>query len=81
MSAYFFRHNWQRGMAGATLAQEGTLAYRMATTATFAAIVATQVGAVFGCRTDRASVFNIGLFSNRLVLGGIVVRANVPLGF
>jgi magnesium-transporting ATPase (P-type) len=41
---------------------------------TFATIVAGQVGAVFGCRTDRASVFKIGLFSNRLVLGGIAVE-------
>ena len=73
MSAYFFL-NWQQGWPGAPLAQEGTLAYRMATTMTFAAIVATQVGAVFSCRTDRASVFKIGLFSNRLVLGGIVVE-------
>lgn len=73
MSAYFFL-NWQQGWPGVPLAQEGTLAYRMATTMTFAAIVATQVGAVFGCRTDRASVFKVGLFSNRLVLGGIVVE-------
>lgn len=73
MSAYFFL-NWQQGWPGAPLAQEGTLAYRMATTMTFATIVATQVGAVFGCRTDRASVFKIGLFSNRLILVGIVVQ-------
>jgi potassium/sodium efflux P-type ATPase len=73
MSAYFFL-NWQQGWPGTPLAQEGTLAYRMATTMTFANIVATQVGAVFGCRTDRASVFTIGLFSNRLVLAGIVVE-------
>ena len=69
MSAYFFL-NWQQGWPGVPLAQEGTLAYRMATTMTFATIVAAQVGAVFGCRTDRTSVFKIGLFSNRLVLGG-----------
>ena len=73
MSAYFFL-NWQQGWPGSPLAQEGTLAYRMATTMTFATIVATQVGAVLGCRTDRASVFRIGLFSNRLILGGIVVE-------
>jgi potassium/sodium efflux P-type ATPase len=73
MSAYFFL-NWQQGWPGVPLAQEGTPAYRMATTMTFATIVAAQVGAVFGCRTDRSSVFKIGLFSNRLVLGGIVVE-------
>jgi magnesium-transporting ATPase (P-type) len=73
MSAYFFL-NWQHGWPGVVLAQEGTLAYRMATTMTFATIVATQVGAVLGCRTDRVSVFKIGLFSNRLILGGIAVE-------
>ncbi len=73
MSAYFFL-NWQQGWPGEALAQEGTMAYRMATTMTFATIVATQVGMVFNCRTDRASVFTIGLFSNRLVLGGIAVE-------
>jgi magnesium-transporting ATPase (P-type) len=73
MSAYFFL-NWQQGWPGTALAQEGTLAYRMATTMTFATIVATQVGMVFNCRTDRVSVFRIGLFSNRLVLGGIAVE-------
>lgn len=76
MSAYFFL-NWQQGWPGVTLAQEGTMAYRMATTMAFATIVAAQVGAVFGCRTDRTSVFKIGLFSNRLVLAGIVVELSI----
>ncbi len=70
MSAYFFL-NGRQGWPGISLAQEGTLGYRMATTMTFASIVAAQVGAVFSCRTDRASVFSVGLFSNRLILGGI----------
>jgi P-type Ca2+ transporter type 2C len=76
MSAYFFL-NGRQGWPGVALAQEGTLDYRMATTITFAAIVATQVGAVFGCRTDRASVFKIGLFSNRLVLAGIAFELGI----
>jgi Ca2+-transporting ATPase len=76
MSAYFFL-NWLRGWPGAPLAAEGTVAYRMATTMTLAAIVGAQVGAVFGCRTDRASIFKVGLRSNRLVLVGIVVELAV----
>ena len=56
------------------LAPEGTLLYQMATTMTFAGVVATQVGAVFGCRTDRTSIFRIGFFTNRLVLVGIAVE-------
>jgi magnesium-transporting ATPase (P-type) len=72
MSAYFFL-NWLHGWPVVPLAAEGTL-YRMATTMTLAGIVATQVGAVFGCRTDRASIFKIGFHTNRLVLLGIAVE-------
>jgi magnesium-transporting ATPase (P-type) len=46
----------------------------MATTMTLAGVVTTQVGAVMGCRTDRASIFRIGFFTNRLVLWGIAVE-------
>jgi magnesium-transporting ATPase (P-type) len=46
----------------------------MATTMTLAGVVATQVGAVFGCRTGRASIFKIGFTTNRLVLVGIAVE-------
>lgn len=73
MSAYFFL-NWLHGWPGVPLAAEGTLTYRMATTMTLAGVVATQVGAVMGCRTDRASIFRIGFFTNRLVLWGIAVE-------
>lgn len=45
--------------------------YLTATTATFAAIVACQVGAGFAARTTRASLGEIGVFSNRLLLWGI----------
>jgi len=73
MSAYFFL-NWLHGWPAAPLATDGTLLYRMATTMTLAGVVATQVGAVFGCRTDRQSIFRIGFLSNRLVLLGIAVE-------
>jgi len=72
MSAYFF-FNWLQGWPSVPLASEGTL-YMMATTMTLAGVVVTQVGAVMGCRTDLISVFRIGLFTNRLVLWGIVVE-------
>lgn len=69
--------------ARAVLAQGGTLTgqmaqdyrlYLTATTACLAGIIATQVANVFACRTERESVFRIGLFTNRLVLIGIVVE-------
>jgi magnesium-transporting ATPase (P-type) len=73
MSAYFFM-NWQHGWPGTPLAAEGTLIYQMATTMTLAGVVCTQVGAVMGCRTDRASIFRIGFLTNRLVLWGIAAE-------
>lgn len=72
IAAYFFL-NFLMGWPAVPLASEG-LAYRMTTSITFAAIVLSQVGAVFACRTDRTSVFKIGLFSNRLILVGIAVE-------
>jgi hypothetical protein len=41
-----------------------------ATTATFAGIVACQIGTAFAARTERASLRSVGLFTNRLLLFG-----------
>ena len=46
--------------------------YLQATTASFAAIVACQVGTAFAARTERVSLRSVGLTTNRLLLGGIV---------
>ncbi|MFI7542527.1 cation-translocating P-type ATPase [Actinoplanes sp. NPDC049599] len=46
-------------------------AYLQATTVTFAGIVACQIGTAFAARTDRASLFTIGLRSNPLLLWGL----------
>ncbi|MFC4907086.1 cation-translocating P-type ATPase [Actinomadura gamaensis] len=46
-------------------------AYLTATTATFAGIVACQVGTAMAARTDHASLRRIGLFTNPLLLAGI----------
>ena len=55
---------------GADLADDDTL-LRLARTVAFVGIVSTQVGTAFACRTDRVSVFRIGLFGNRWLLVGI----------
>ena len=68
-AAYFF-FNWLNGWPGVPLAGSG-IVYQTATTMTFAAIVMSQVGAVFACRTERASIFQVGFHTNRLVLIGI----------
>ncbi len=46
-------------------------AYLRATTMTFAGIVACQVGTAFAVRAERASLFQIGIFSNPMLLQGI----------
>jgi len=49
------------------------MVYREALTMTQAAIVAGQVANGFGCRTERESVFKIGIFSNHfLVIGQLI---------
>jgi calcium-translocating P-type ATPase len=47
-------------------------AYLQATTMVWAGIVAGQIGAGFACRTRTASLREIGVFSNRHLLRGIV---------
>ena len=50
-----------------------------ATTACLTAIVITQIGNVFACRSSRESVFSIGFFSNRLIFAGIAVEIALQL--
>ena len=45
--------------------------YAHATTLAFAGIVVCQIGTAMAARTDRVSLLRIGVFSNRLLLGGI----------
>jgi magnesium-transporting ATPase (P-type) len=45
--------------------------YLQATTMTFLGIVACQVGTAFAARTERASLRQVGLLTNRLLLAGI----------
>jgi calcium-translocating P-type ATPase len=45
--------------------------YLAATTMSFAGITACQVGTAFASRTNRASLREIGVFSNPLLIGGI----------
>jgi magnesium-transporting ATPase (P-type) len=68
--AVLYRAGWHPGAATGS----GTPlhdAYRQATTITFAAIVACQIGTAFAARTERASLRTIGLVTNPLLLLGI----------
>lgn len=64
----YFQYGWVPGMA---MPDSGVI-YLTATTMSLAGIVATQIGNVFACRTERESVFTVGFFKNKLVLLGIV---------
>jgi magnesium-transporting ATPase (P-type) len=76
MSAFFFTfglHGWR---PWEPLPDSGDV-YVQATAMTMAAIVMGQVGAGFGWRTARRSVFAAGLFTNRLLLVGIGVEVTM----
>jgi magnesium-transporting ATPase (P-type) len=75
MAGFFLtlRHaGWSPGAAtgpGSAL----NLGYRQATTVAWLGIVACQVGSAFAVRTDRASLRQVGVLSNRPLLGAIAV--------
>jgi potassium/sodium efflux P-type ATPase len=72
MIAFYFMY-WTNGYWGQflDLPNSGTL-YRAAVAMALGSVVATQIGNVFAQRTERISVFHIGLFSNKLILWGIL---------
>jgi magnesium-transporting ATPase (P-type) len=72
MIAFYFMY-WTNGYWGQflDLPNSGTL-YRAAVAMALGSVVATQIGNVFAQRTERVSVFHIGLFSNKLILWGIL---------
>jgi Ca2+-transporting ATPase len=74
MAAFYFQY-WTHGYRGQwlDLPDTGTL-YRAATAMALAAVVTTQIGNLFAQRTERDSVFRVGLFSNRLVWAGIATE-------
>jgi len=75
MAGFFLtlRHSgWQPGAStgpGSPL----NLAYRQATTVAWLGIVACQIGTAFAVRTDHASLRQVGVFTNKLLLAGIAV--------
>lgn len=70
MSGYFFVYYSSGWHSGMELVSSGPI-YLKATAMCLAGIIASQIGNVFACRTERESVFKVGFLSNRLVLIGI----------
>lgn len=73
MSCYFYA-NWISGWPGVPLAVQGTPEWTRATTMTLTGVVACQIAAVFCCRTKTRSIFEAGLFTNRLIWLGIATE-------
>jgi len=71
MAAFFWTLTQGGWVWGMSLTDDSPL-LRLARTVTFVGIVSTQVGTAFACRTERVSVFRIGLFSNRWLMVGII---------
>ncbi|MBI5599747.1 MAG: HAD-IC family P-type ATPase [Deltaproteobacteria bacterium] len=78
MSAFFFVY-WTRGWRWGLPMPGGGSIYAAATTMSFAGIVASQIGNVFACRTNRESVFSAGFFRNRFVLWSLAAEAALAL--
>ena len=81
--AFFFVYwlnGWRPSMGISAMAASGTV-YVMATTACFQAIVATQIGNGFACRTERESIFKVGFLTNRFYLWGIVSEITILIAF
>ena len=70
MSSFLFSYFLGGAHLGGALPSSGP-AYVQATTMTQTGIVMGQVGAGFAMRTERRSVFSIGLLSNRFLLAGV----------
>ncbi len=80
MGAFFWflgRHGWTWG----TPLDWSDPLYQQATTVTLAAIVVGQVANVFACRSERASMFRVGLLSNPFILWGIAAELVLLLLF
>ena len=78
MASFLFAYGLGGWRPGMPLADAGAQ-YVQATTMTQTGIVMGQVGAGLAMRTNRRSVFSIGLFSNRLLLVGIAFELTLAV--
>jgi magnesium-transporting ATPase (P-type) len=78
MAAFFFVLNGGGWRYGEALAATDPL-YLQATTVCFITIVVMQIANVFLCRSSRLSILALGVFSNRLVLAGILAEVAIAL--
>lgn len=67
----FFYVMYGGGWNWGTIVHPDNVLYMQATTACLTAIIITQIGNVFACRSSKESVLSIGLFTNRVIFIGI----------
>jgi sodium/potassium-transporting ATPase subunit alpha len=79
MTAYLFVMQ-RGGWSWPQTVPPATPFYLQATTACLAGIIVTQLANVFTCRSPDVSLATMGLFSNRLVLVGIMVELLLAAG-
>jgi magnesium-transporting ATPase (P-type) len=77
MLGYLHVFGWKWGDELWRVKEANPLVYTKATTMSLTGIVMTQVGNGFACRTNRESVFRVGLASNRLYLWGIATELSL----
>ncbi len=71
-------HGWHWGDASwATPGSPHHMIYREAITMTQATIVMCQVGNGFACRTERESLFKVGLFKNRFLVVSEIIGVGI----
>ena len=78
LCCYFFAYITAGWRPGLEMAASGPI-YERATTMFLAGIVASQIGIGLAIRTDRESIFTVGLFTNRLLLWGILSEVCILL--
>ena len=80
MLAFFFYY-WTNGYAGQwlDLPDSGNL-YLAATAMAFCGVVVTQIGNVFAQRAGHRSILKVPLFSNKLVLIGVITEVLLAIG-
>jgi sodium/potassium-transporting ATPase subunit alpha len=75
----FFSVLYGGGWNWGTMLQPDNVVYMQATTACLTAIIITQIGNVFACRSSKESVLGLGFFTNRMIFSGIAFEILLQL--
>lgn len=75
----FFWILYNGGWIWGAMLHPNDMLYLQATTACLTAIIITQAGNVFACRSSKDSIFSIGFFSNKLIFAAIMAELLLQL--